>query len=270
MAAQVSGVLTDAEARALAGRVVCYDRDTFVERVFRYHDGEHLSILGPTGWGKTTLALQLLGQCSGQGRPALTLVMKPRDETADRIGEDLGHKVIRTWPPLRVPYTAGPDGYLLWPKHTFDPSRDDPHLLGQFRKAVLDCYARAGQAMGKPRGTGCIVFGDEVAGLVELRDPGRRQQASMESVLSTLWRQGRSMDCGLWGATQRAAFVPRAMYSQAEHLFLGNDPDEAGRKRFGEIGGVNPRLVRHIVAGLDRYHWLYLRRSDMTMCIVGA
>jgi len=59
------------------------------------------------------------------------------------------------------------------------------------------------------------------------------------------------------------------MYSQAEHLFLAFTPDRRDQERFSEIGGVDPDLIIDVVKSLPRYHWLYIRRSDRTMAVVG-
>jgi hypothetical protein len=106
-----------------------------------------------------------------------------------------------------------------------------------------------------------IIFDDEAVSLVREMD--------LKTDLVRIWTKGRSVDCGLWAATQRPSLVPLEMYDQATHLFLAYDPDERNQKRFAEIGGVDPDLVAHVVARLPRFHWLYIRRSDRKLCVVG-
>lgn len=77
------------------------------------------------------------------------------------------------------------------------------------------------------------------------------------------------MGCGLWGGTQRPAWVPQWAYSMADHLFIAYDSDDRARRRYGEIGGVDSQLVRDIVADLPEYHWLYIRRRPLAMCVIG-
>lgn len=91
----------------------------------------------------------------------------------------------------------------------------------------------------------------------------------MAETLSTVWTKGRSMGCGLWSGTQKPSHVPLHMYNQAGHLFLAYDPDIQARKRFSEIGGVDPKLVLEVTAELDEFEWLYIRRRGRVMCIVG-
>jgi hypothetical protein len=140
---------------------------------------------------------------------------------------------------------------VLWPRFVFDPDRDDDTLYREFRKVILDSYKRGNR----------VIFGDEVYSL--------SMELGLDKELITLWSKGRSMGCGLWAASQKPTHIPLWAYSQAEHLFLHNDPDERARKRFDEIGGVNPNLVRGVVAHLDKHEWLYIRRDGPVMAIVG-
>lgn len=227
-------------------------REEFLTRRFAYQPGEHLTIMGPTQNGKTYLAYQLLAQVSTPKLPAVTLVMKPKDPTTLRFAKEHKHVRVRHWPPpwTWAPFKENPPGWILWPRHTYDPDTDDPRLYREFRTAILDSYKR-----GKR-----IVFADEVAGLVTELNLGR--------ALVTVWSRGASNKCGLWSATQRPAYVPLAAYTNAEHLFLSYEPDKRGRDRFNEIGGVDGKLVAETVLGLKKYQWLYIRRTDRRMCIV--
>ncbi len=74
----------------------------------------------------------------------------------------------------------------------------------------------------------------------------------------------------MWGATQKPSHIPLWAYSQADHLFIAYDPDLENRKRYDEIGGVDPGLVRHVVGQLDkeRFQFLYIRRKGPRYCIV--
>ena len=231
--------------------VVRMSRDDFLRDSWDYEPGDHVTIIGPTGSGKTYLGYQLMDACATPEVPGMVLVMKPRDSTVSKWSKSVGFLIVRNWPPLRSPWKPKkPRGWVIWPKHTFDPDRDNEILHDVFRRAILDAYKK-----GKK-----ILFGDEVYSLaVEL---------NLTTELVTLWSKGRSMECGLWCATQKPTHIPLWAYSQAEHLFLHFDPDERARKRFSEIGGVNPKLVEAIVLSLKKHEWLYIRRRDGAMCIV--
>jgi energy-coupling factor transporter ATP-binding protein EcfA2 len=230
-----------------------YTRDVFLHQVWKYEAGEHVSVLAPTGGGKTHLINQLLQVTAREDLQALSLVMKPRDQTAKRFAKASKHRVVRSWPinPASEFWRPKkPPGYVLWPRHTFDPDVDDWQHKAVFRRAILDSYKK-----GKR-----ILFADEVFSLArELR---------LERELVTVWTKGRSMECGLWGATQRPWGAPQQMYSQAEHVFISYSPDTRDHDRYGEIGGVDPKLVADAVKLLPRYWWLYIRRSDRVMCVI--
>jgi hypothetical protein len=230
--------------------VVSFARDEFLTGRWRYRPGEHVTILGPTGSGKTWLGYQLLGQTSRPALPAVVLVMKPRDGTVEKWTRTVGYRRVRSWPPVPTPWSQKPPGWVLWPKFVFDPELDDLNLYHEFRAAMLDCYKRGNR----------IVFGDEAYGLANDLRLGRE--------LVTLWTRGRSMGCGLWASSQRPTHVPLHAYSQAEHLFLFRDPDKRAWDRYAEIGGVDPDLVRSTVIGLDKYQCLYIRRTGGRMCVV--
>lgn len=225
-------------------------RDEFITRRFRYRPGEHVTVLGSTGSGKTHLCYQLLGQVSRPELPAVSLVMKPRDATVRRFAKANGHKIVRHWPPFKTPFHGKPPGYVLWPKHTHDPDRDNATLWREFRACILDSYKRGNR----------ILFADETAGLTD--------ELGLKTECVALWTRGRSMGTGLWAASQRPAYIPLHAYTNSEHLFLAYEADKRGRDRFREIGGVDAKLVSDTVLSLGKYQWLYIRRTDRTMCIV--
>jgi energy-coupling factor transporter ATP-binding protein EcfA2 len=228
-----------------------FDRMEFIEERFHYSKGEHVSFLGPTGSGKTTLALQLMKKATSDKLPGIILVMKPRDDTATKFTKELGYRRVRTWPPpVSIYQPRKPPGWTLWPKFTFDPDTDDENMYVQFRSCILDSYKKGNR----------VLFGDEAYSLAK--------ELGLEKEMITLWTKGRSMGCGLWAATQKPSHVPLWMYSQAQHLFLHNDPDERARKRYDEIGGVDPKLVISVVSKLKKHEWLYICRDGPVMAIV--
>lgn len=234
--------------------VVRYDRTTFIKEVWDYKEGEHVTILAPTGGGKTQLSYQLLGNTATREMQAVVLVMKPRDDTIDKFTKAYKFHTVRDWPPSRAKSILGakPDGYVLWPKESGNLYVDKERHHRIFERAINDNYRKGHR----------ITFADEVVSL--------QKELGLTPELERVWTKGRSMDNGLWAASQRPRYISMYAY-HAHHLFFGYEPDEQSQKRFAEIGaGINPQLIIAIVDKLKRFEFLYVNRDDRTLCIVGA
>lgn len=228
-----------------------WDRKEFVRHCWDYKAGQHVTIIGPNGRGKTTLGFDLLGATATPKLKAFVLVSKPRDETIAVYTKRLKFKRIETYPP-------SPDlfrktrGYMLRPYQSLkDFKADDARLTAEFRRCMLDCY---GSKEAR------IVFADEIQEIQS--DLGLKRECEK------YWKRGRSLDAGLWALAQRSAYNSQDMYNAPEHLFLFNDPDRRNRQRFGEIGGVDPDLVMEITYTLDPYQALYIKRTGPEMAII--
>lgn len=233
--------------------VTVYDRDEFLDEVWSYEGGQHVTIIGPTGTGKTWLGFQLLERTARPELPAVVLVMKPRDETVERWAKGRDYRRVTNWPPqFSEVLRKKPSGFILKPDHAFDPDVDTPRHRQIFRRAILGSYKKGER----------IIFADELYSLCEELD--------LDDELISVWTKGRSMEAGVWGATQRASHVPLWAYSQATHLFLAFDPDKKAQLRFSEISGMDPDLVKAVVFQLQRHEWLYINQEERTMCVISA
>lgn len=217
--------------------------DEFLTR-FRWRQGEHVSFVGPTGSGKTTLAAGILHKRAY----VCALGTKPVDETLTSLIKRDGYKKIKTWPP--PPIIGRSQRVVLWP--TYNRPEDVRNQQDQFANAMAEMFAARGWT----------VFADELWYLCHI--------LKMSKVLEAYWSQGRAMKLSLVGGTQRPAHIPVLMYSSATHLFLYRDNDEVNLKRIGGIGSFSANLIRDTVKSLPKHDALYVNTRDETMMITRA
>lgn len=208
-----------------------------------WRQGEHVSLVGPTGQGKTTLGLALLPRRDY----TMILATKPKDSTLDGLTRRRArprYKTIRDIDARPVDASR----LLLWPK--FSGSADMAVQAEVMHRALDTVFAE---------GAWCL-FVDELFYLCEM--------LGLTTMLRLIWQQGRSLGVSLVGATQRPAWVPLELYSQATHVFLWRHNDPRDLDRLGGIaaaGDVNPRTIREMVAHLGKNQFLYVntRTGDM-------
>lgn len=241
-------------------------REEFFSEYFDYRPGEHVSFIYPTRRGKTHLAYQCLDSAMRQN-PELSvasLMPKPRDPATTSWAAQLNLKEIPEWPPKRKWWQDKPRGHVLWPRH--DPSLDaavNREMIAEKLRKCLSSQYWAGDS---------ITFADDVHNLAILM--------GLNPELEEFWTAGGSSGAGLWSAnqkpsgTQHSGSVSSFSYNAPAHLFLGKDTDERNVRRFGEIGGVDPREVEGIVRSLRLYpiagntvsEVLYMDKRGPYMC----
>lgn len=248
-------------------------RKTFLSEFGRdYGNGQHVTLIGPTQRGKTTLALEMVQRVINEKRKTLILAGKPagRDHTMASAGEKLRLKYITSWPPENEVIGSRDlkNGFILRPltKPSIDPDADEAALRTQFRNGMVAAYASQ-----KPLGKPCILFVDE-AQLVQ-------NDLHLKSEYEAPLTRG-APDVAVWSLIQRGRYISYHAYNAPEHLILFYDPDITNVRRYAElIGGVDPKFIAQVVTQLKLYRVptggtiseaLYIKRSGPEMFIVNV
>ena len=201
-------------------------------------DGEHVSLLGNTGGGKTHLMRQILPL-----HPFVTIfATKPRDRSMDAFLSE-GYYRIEEWQKL------SPMDYprrVLWPRvrsiDAFDAMRET------FRTALHRIYAEGAWTVAT----------DELLMMTS--------EFKLDREYRMLYTQGRSLGISMVSATQRPRNVPLETYSQATHLFLWKQTDQYDLQRLSEIGGIDSSLLKSVVPLLGQHEVLYCCTKTGAVC----
>jgi hypothetical protein len=209
-----------------------------------FKQGDHVTILGPTKGGKTTLALDVVEIRNY----VLGIFTKPQDPILDELAG-------RGWRTTKQLDIQVQDGVVVDRRVAFHPVyrsgtiRDKEARQSVAVRRAFDYVFDAG---------GWCVFADEGVWLT--------QHLGLARELQAFWYQGRTSDISLVLLAQRPAWVPRAAYSQAEHVFFFHTADRDDQKRFADLGGgVDTDAVRALVAGLQRFEFLYVAPHEGTL-----
>lgn len=208
--------------------------DEFYDR-FDWAQGEHVALVGPTGQGKTTLALSILPK---RGHVVM-IGTKPKDRTLEGLRK-LGWQRIPQWPPA-----PGRKRVIVWPK--WRGEADSPNQARVITETIDQAF----------RAHNWCIFMDDVQYLTEYLGLGR--------LIRMVQLQGRSIGVSNMTATQRPVRAPREMFTMSTHLFIWGTRDADDLKSLSGLGGMDSHTVRRWVANLEKHEVLYLHTRDGTL-----
>jgi hypothetical protein len=255
-----------------AEQVPVVERQAFVRQFAKDYTPSHLTMIGPTQRGKTTLCFQLLAAIH-RAHPNMSVVVlhgkiKGRDHTMEEAAKKNHYRIVRSWPPptpLRYKHMRrNLNGYILRPlkKDDISAKEEEKLLQTEYAKALRSNYHSTSKKKVK------ITLVDE------------RAQADKDLRLTD--QLDAPLQRGLphnpeWNNIQRGAWVSYHCYDAPEHMFIYHDDHESNRKRYSEFGCADPEVIFRLVSKLKTKkvktggtisQCLYMRRSDRYMCIV--
>lgn len=199
-----------------------------------WRQGEHITLIGPTGRGKTELLIKLI-----EDHPwVVFLGTKQTDATQSRLVEELHYREISSPHELNMEVSRK---FLFRPPF---PKASAEQLKAAHRNAFRQLIMRA------YRQEGWTIAVDELRYICRF--------LGLSDEMELIYLQGRSQGSSVTGGTQRPRFVPLEAYDQATHLFFWKDPDRSNLERVAEAAGLSRQLVLQVVPELGHHDAFYV------------
>lgn len=217
--------------------------EDFQQMFLRAHKtGEHVSIVGPTGGGKTTIGCEVIKMIGSRrardGRPARAVVICCKEE--DDTIASLGWPQIKRWPPA-----YGEEHCMVWPRGF--PASERARRQAAIVSPLLDEIYKEGRQ---------TVYITEAAYVERPLPKGLGLSHSMEQ----LWSEARSSKLTVIADTQRPRHVTLLMWTEPSWVFVIQPEDLRDLDTVAQMSGQR-RAVHEIVPNLGGYEFLCIRRQ---------
>ncbi len=194
-----------------------------------WKQGEHVTIMGPTGSGKTWLSADLLSM----HKYVVVFCTKGRDATMQRFA---GWHILDRWSDRYYRDTK----IILWPK---------ARTLEEAKYNVQPCIKEALDAI--------YVEGGWTVGLDDLKY--LCEGLNLKTDLSVMYGQVRSHGTSLVGCGQRPFGIIQPALDQASHWLLFYQADKRDVDRMSEVAGLSRQHITAVNYRLRGRDFMWLR-----------
>ena len=204
-----------------------------------WKQGQHITEIGPTGYGKTTLAVDLLTRRDY----VIAFGTKKKDDTLDKLIRTRGYRRIQTFGEIRPEDRK----VVLWPNIASLESADEITALQReaFREALFGAFRQGGWC----------VYADELRYITA--------RLNLKSEMELLWEQGRSSDVSIVAGYQRPRNIPLLAYDQPEHLVFFKETDYENLDRMAQVvSWIDRKMLINTIAHLAKFDFVYLNKEE--------
>jgi energy-coupling factor transporter ATP-binding protein EcfA2 len=208
----------------------------------RLRQGEHITIIGTTGSGKTVLARELL-----QARSyVVVLGTKNTDAELYEPFQAIGYELVGTGDFDAMP-ERDESRIIFRPRITTPDKKGRERQRDAFQTMLFEVWAAGGWT----------IYADEIWTLTN--------PLGLAVTFEEFWSAGRSEHITVVASTQEPVYIPRLAFTAATHLFLFQNPDQQRIDRIAELSAGNRNLVREMLPQLPQHEFLYINTRTRTV-----
>lgn len=205
-----------------------------------YEDGQHVSIFGPTGRGKSRLCYQMLQRVISPDRQVTSLhgKIKGRDPVIAQAAKQCHLRIVTELPSnARRVFDRRRkwNGYILVPleKPGRNTEEENEKLYAAYQEAIHDNYSNTRRPT-----------------ITHINEAHQTQQdlGLRRDIEAPLMRGGP--DNAVWHEGQRGAYLSYHTYNAPEHLLVFYDDDATNRRRYADFGCADPDEIQHLTSRL--------------------
>jgi hypothetical protein len=234
-------------------------REEFVQQFGQDYKNQHVTALGPTGRGKSTLMYQLLSEVVTPDHQVISMhgKIRGRDPTVARAAKMLHLRIVEELPSAtrqRLDRKRRFNGYIVAPLiHPMEATDEQRLLKNEFKRGIDQNYRTTSR--------------ETITHINEAHQT--QEELKLRTTVEAPLMRG-APDNAVWNEAQRGKFLSYHTYNAPEHLFVFYDDDADNRKRYSDFGCADPDEIfwltsklktKRVRDGRTISQCLYIRRG---------